>query len=586
VSEEEIELDDVSGDIGKLAYEDVTELMPDGRHGMLGRYTLCFELASGGMGKVYLAKMPGAGGFEKIVALKRIHAHLGEEREFVDMFLDEARLASRIDHPNVCSVFDFGGQGREYYIAMEHLLGETLSKVWQRVGEDDELGKHRRWWAMSLRMIAEACEGLHAAHELTNDLGEPLHVVHRDVSPWNLFVTYDGAVKVMDFGVARAAERIHQTRTGQVKGHYAYMAPEQARNEDVDRRADVWSLGVILWELLTLKRLFDRDTEAATIMAVVHAEVRPPSSVRPALPQMIDEVVLRALRPDPKDRYPTAREMGRELEKVLAVMHESVGKSELAAMMGEKFSTERARRQRILVDARTLEAGRVLRALEDQLEMEVFPELEGGNTETRIQVPEAPPPPIHAALTPIAEQARPSNKGSILMLVVGVAGGVALSAGLFVGLFFLLGEREPTQTARAPIEVTDREVGIEPPARAPVIEVPPPPPEPVVPVDEPVIEQQAIDESLIVVDEPAAEESEAEPARPVRRAPGTVAVVTPGGWAEIYLRGRRIGRAPGRVSVPSGVQTLTLRPFGNQPPRSVRVVVPAGGTARVSIPVR
>ena len=193
----------------------------------IGRYELCFELASGGMASVHLARVEGNPGFEKLVALKRIHPHLACEPEYIEMFLDEARIASRITHSNVCSVFDFGEADGEYFIAMEYLVGEPLSRVHRRVLADLDQRSSPLLPMRMARIIAQACEGLHAAHELADGDGESLHVVHRDVSAENLFVTYDGATQVVDFGIAHARQRVHHTEAGQVKGTFPYMAPEQ-----------------------------------------------------------------------------------------------------------------------------------------------------------------------------------------------------------------------------------------------------------------------------------------------------------------------------------------------------------------------
>ncbi|MGB5285475.1 MAG: serine/threonine-protein kinase, partial [Polyangiales bacterium] len=241
----------------------------------IGRYELCFELASGGMASVHLARAHGDPGFEKLVALKRIHPHLACEQEYVEMFLDEARIASRITHSNVCSVFDFGEADGEYFIAMEYLVGEPLSRIHRRVLADVDQRDSPLLPMRMARIIAQACEGLHAAHELTDADGESLRVVHRDVSAENLFVTYDGATQVVDFGIAHARQRVHSTEAGQVKGTFPYMAPEQMTSAVVDRRVDVWALGAVLWELLTLRKLFLRETDVNTMYAVLSGEIQP-----------------------------------------------------------------------------------------------------------------------------------------------------------------------------------------------------------------------------------------------------------------------------------------------------------------------
>ena len=322
----------------------------------IGRYQLCFELASGGMASVYLARAEGAPGFQKLVALKRIHPHLAHEKEYVEMFLDEARIAARITHANVCSVFDFGETDGEYFIAMEYLVGEPLSRVHRRVVANADQRSSPLLAARMARVIAQACEGLHAAHELRDADGESLHVVHRDVSAENLFVTYDGATQVVDFGIAHARQRVHHTEAGQVKGTFPYMAPEQMTAAVVDRRVDVWALGAVLWELLTLRRLFLRDTDVNTMYAVLSGEIRPPSDYRSEIPAELDEIVLKALQRSPDERWQNAREMGQALRRFLANQEELVGPAEIAEWMEELFPNGESRKRQLMEIARTNDA--------------------------------------------------------------------------------------------------------------------------------------------------------------------------------------------------------------------------------------
>ena len=318
----------------------------------IGRYQLCFELASGGMASVYLARAEGAPGFEKLVALKRIHPHLADEKDYVEMFLDEARIASRITHANVCSVFDFGEAEGEYFIAMEYLVGEPLSRVQRRVVANADQRASALLPARMARVIAQACEGLHAAHELRDADGESLHVVHRDVSAENLFVTYDGATQVVDFGIAHARQRVHHTEAGQVKGTFPYMAPEQMTAAVVDRRVDVWALGAVLWELLTLRTLFLRDTDVNTMYAVLSGEIRPPSDYRSDVPPELDEIVLKALQRSPHERWQSAREMGKALRRFLAKQDDLVGPAEIADWMEELFPGGESRKRQLMEIAR------------------------------------------------------------------------------------------------------------------------------------------------------------------------------------------------------------------------------------------
>jgi len=321
----------------------------------IGRYELCFELASGGMASVHLARVEGNPGFEKLVALKRIHPHLACEQEYVEMFLDEARIASRITHSNVCSVFDFGEADGEYFIAMEYLVGEPLSRVHRRVLADLDQRNSPLLPMRMARVIAQACEGLHAAHELADADGESLHVVHRDVSAENLFVTYDGATQVVDFGIAHARQRIHHSEAGQVKGTFPYMAPEQMTSAVVDRRVDVWALGAVLWELLTLRKLFLRETDVNTMYAVLSGEIQPPSEYRTEVSAELDEIVLKALQRSPDERWQSAREMGKALRRYLAKQDELIGPAEIADWMGELFPSGELRKRELMDIARSRE---------------------------------------------------------------------------------------------------------------------------------------------------------------------------------------------------------------------------------------
>jgi serine/threonine-protein kinase len=314
--------------------------------GRIGPYRLCFELGSGGMAQVYLAVEEGRTSGDPLVALKVIHPHLGKQRGFLEMFADEADIAARIRHPNVCRVLQY--DTRDWpYIAMEYLLGESLAKIHRTLSrEENEDGAHVIAHAAHVAAaLAQACAGLHEAHELTDDDGEPLDVVHRDVSPENIFLTYDGVAKIVDFGVAAAGRKRHRTEAGIVKGKLSYIAPELLDPvRTVDRRADIWSIGVVAWELLTTKRLFRHDSPIDTLRAVDEAPIAPPSEVRPGLPKEIDEVVMRALARDPAERYQTARELGRALARYAAANQQVSTHADLADWMNVLFPGGRAKK--------------------------------------------------------------------------------------------------------------------------------------------------------------------------------------------------------------------------------------------------
>lgn len=322
-----------------------------------GRYQLQYEIASGGMASVYLARSVGAAGFERPIAIKRIHPHLAKKQIFVDMFLDEARLNARIAHPNVCNVLDFGEAEGSYFMAMEYLVGQPLSRVLSAVATRPELAASKRWHALAARILADACQGLHAAHELVDELGEPMNVVHRDFTPHNIFVTYDGAVKVFDFGVARAEGRLHHTETGILKGKLAYMSPEQLSRATIDRRLDVWAAGVCLWELLAVRRLFGKRSELEIVQAIGAETIVAPSQVRAGVPPELDVITLRALERDPDRRTNSARLLARELNQFISATGVMTSIEDVAELMAELFPEERARKLDVVANLLRSEDG-------------------------------------------------------------------------------------------------------------------------------------------------------------------------------------------------------------------------------------
>jgi serine/threonine-protein kinase len=270
---------------------------------VVGRYALHGVLASGGMATVHLGRLQGAEGFSRTVAIKRMHPQYAQDPEFVSMFLDEANLASRVRHPNVVPVIDCVSEGGEVLLVMEYVQGETLARLVRRANERGT----RIPPAIVAAIMCDALDGLHAAHEARDDAGQPLHIVHRDVSPQNIMVGADGVGRVLDFGIAKASGRSQVTREGQLKGKLAYMAPEQLHGT-VSRLTDVYAAGVVLWESLTGKRLFLAETEPATIMKILDGKIERPSQVA-GTPEAYDTVVLRALASDVSVRYASTREM-------------------------------------------------------------------------------------------------------------------------------------------------------------------------------------------------------------------------------------------------------------------------------------
>ena len=285
---------------------------PSAGRQLVDRYELIGELASGGMATVYLARITGVGGFQRFVAVKRLHPHLALDTEFVEMFLDEARLAASIHHNNVVPILEVNANHSiGYYLVMEYIEGDTLARVLARAANKGQ----RLPIPIALRIALDLLSGLHAAHELRDGAGEALNLVHRDVSPQNVLVGFDGIARITDFGVARAASRLSATRVGQLKGKVAYMAPEQAQGaDDVDRRADVFSAGVVIWEALAARRLFKAENEAATLARVLATAVPALQLMSSEITAQLSSAVMKALERDPDSRYATAAEFADAIE--------------------------------------------------------------------------------------------------------------------------------------------------------------------------------------------------------------------------------------------------------------------------------
>jgi serine/threonine-protein kinase len=275
-----------------------------------GKFQLLKKIASGGMGQVFLARAAGERGFEKLLVIKRILPHLVEDEEFFTMFVDEANLTARLNHPNIAQIFDVGVADGSNYISMEYVQGDDVRRM-EKVARAK--GKHLPLGAV-LRIIADAAAGLDYAHKARDAAGKPMGLVHRDVSPQNILVGFDGGVKLIDFGVAKAAGRLQQTATGILKGKYPYMSPEQAEGEAIDHRSDIFALGIVFWEQLTEKRLFKGENDTMTMRMVRDCNVPPPSKVNPALPPELDAIVLKALVKDPKKRYADCQQLRLAIE--------------------------------------------------------------------------------------------------------------------------------------------------------------------------------------------------------------------------------------------------------------------------------
>jgi len=307
----------------------------------LGKYEVIARLGKGGMAQVHLAVSRGPGGFNKLVVLKRLESH---DDGFRQMFLDEARLAALLHHPNVVDTYEVSETDGSYFIAMEYLEGQPLDKLIREMKKLDRYLEPR----FCARIIVDALSGLHYMHELRDYAGAPLNVVHRDVSPHNLFLTYDGGVKVLDFGVAKTAVKTSETEVGVLKGKLAYMAPEQAGALPVDRRADIFSVGVVLWELLTLERLRVGTSAAGVLNEAIHGSLPDLSRVRPDVSRQLETVLWQALAHYPRRRYQTAQAMRDGLLEYLAT--DACSQEEVAEFMQHRFGELRAKVQRQIGD--------------------------------------------------------------------------------------------------------------------------------------------------------------------------------------------------------------------------------------------
>ena len=309
-----------------------------------GKYTLVARVGVGGMATVYLAIAAGPAGFRKLVVVKRLLDALERDASFVGMFLDEARLAARLNHPNVVQTLEVGAHNRRHFLAMEYLEGQTFGRV---------MGRFRRLdrpipVPIVAHMGSEVLEGLHYAHSLEDFDGTPLGVVHRDISPTNIMITYDGVVKLLDFGIAKATTQDHLTDPAQKKGKFAYIAPEQAQDR-LDARADLFSLGIVLWEAFAGKRLFLADNPVETLRKTMTMPIPPLSQVaKQPLPKGLEQVVARALDRDPDARYQTAREMQVALDEVMRAAKGVVRKSDVQRFMGKVFEDVRQAHGRAL----------------------------------------------------------------------------------------------------------------------------------------------------------------------------------------------------------------------------------------------
>ncbi|MCC6332952.1 MAG: protein kinase [Myxococcales bacterium] len=511
------------------------------------------------MAQLWLAVQRGPHGFEKTAVLKVILPELCSNDDFVHMFLDEARLAAGIDHNNVVRIYDFGEIGGQYYIAMEHLPGEDLASIAQAAKRANR--------ALPIELMCDvmigAATGLHFAHELTDSAGRPLNVVHRDVSPSNIIVTYHGTVKLVDFGIARAETNITKTAAGTLKGKVAYVSPEQAAGEPVDRRSDVFALGTVLYEMLTLHRPFKRESDLATLKAIVEAEIPAPSSLRPDIPAELDAIILKSLERDASRRHQGAAELADELGGFLVARRYVHSERAMADFMAGLFDADRRIGKLRVAQVTTTESpdGNLktpsqLKHLPQHLSpIRSFPSMPA------VQPPAAAPgEPDEADQATTLEPTLARRQRRTRRLIAGAVGALVLA---IVGAAITLRPSEP-EPVTPPVE---------PPK--PLVAVPPPPqaepekPEPI--TDGPQVPPERDPKPAEV------KAGDPKPARP-RAARGKLTLdTTP--WSEVYLKGKKLGDTPlVDYSLPPGLHVLTLVNDGKGVKSVIEVDIQSGKT--------
>jgi serine/threonine-protein kinase len=354
------------------------------------KYRPLARLGQGGMAQVFLAIASGPVGFSKLVVIKEIRDEYADDPDFVTMFLDEARLAARLNHPNVVQTTEVGVDGTRYYLCMEYLEGQPLNRIFGRL-RGNELTR-----GMKVRIVIDTLAGLHHAHEVCDLDGTPLQVVHRDATPHNVFLTYEGQVKVVDFGIAKALSSSTETRTGVLKGKVNYMAPEQAQGERVDRRADVFSVGMILWEVLAGHRPFRRMPDVAVMNKIIRGDIPSPRSVDPGIPASLEAICMKALALRREDRFETAAEMAAALELALDALDMRGSVRDAGKVIAREFADDREATKR-LIEA---QVALIARASDGRPRRpSALPVVDYENPATQ-ELVAAPPPPLPRASTP------------------------------------------------------------------------------------------------------------------------------------------------------------------------------------------
>jgi serine/threonine protein kinase len=426
---------------------------------VLGRYELLMPIAAGGMAMVWAARLKGTRGFQKVVAIKTMLPKLSDESQFEQMFLDEASLASQVRHPHVVEILDLGEQDGVLFLVMEWIDGMPLNQLMKAAKAAGGMPL-----PVAVRIVMQACAGLHAAHELKDGKGQLVGLVHRDVSPQNILVTYDGVTKVVDFGVAKAtAAGGGTTSAGQIKGKVGYMAPEQIEGESIDRRADIFAIGIVLYALTTGKHPFRRESDAATMYNICSPQpVLPPRKFLPDYPEQLERVILRALAKSPDDRYDTANALLRDLDHALPANERANTDEDIARFVRKLLGDKLEERRATLSDALT----RADQNTESRLRMPAMPSLPSSSAVSAVGLAQSLLPLEGPGTATELTDFHPDRRWKL------IAGGAVLAACLVVLAVLLL--RAPSEPQQ-PVAVTSASVPAAAPAQPSAHEEPPAP---------------------------------------------------------------------------------------------------------------
>ncbi len=375
---------------------------------VFGQYTLLDKIATGGMAEIFLARTRGFGGFEKHLVIKRLHPHYSDDTQFVKMLVDEARISVQLQHANIVQVFDLGRIGGQYYIAMELVEGQDLFHVLRELHQADL----QMPVEAAAYIVAQLCHGLHYAHTRRDQHGDPLQVIHRDISPQNLLLSWNGEVKIADFGIVKARQRSTHTEAGVIKGKFYYMSPEQALGLDIDWRSDLFSAGIVLFEALTATPLYDDDNEAQLMQRVQAGDVRSPREFRTDLSPALEQICMKALATDRQDRYQSALEMSRDLSDFIVARGRSFTKVDLADFLAALYE-DRAGSSLIMPMEEpppTVPGERVARSVDDTLADEPLSLTPGGLSiaDPTISDKPLPRPVIEPTATDVSARRAPS----------------------------------------------------------------------------------------------------------------------------------------------------------------------------------